>query len=213
MEQITKKVYDVISKGGVALIKLNVAYALIGHTCEAVHHIFELKRRPPERKGVMLGNPNLFKELSISLYHKRVEGFTYPVGLVTKINHASKYASQIPDEAKHNERVAIFVNMGELGYRVSNYAFTKGKLIFGSSANISNAGNHYSFDEVEDEIRKNVDFAVDLGQTEFQELRPDGKGYSSTMIDLENDLLLRRGLLCDKVVQQAREMGLKIPNY
>ena len=85
--------------------------------------------------------------------------------------------------------------------------------MFGSSGNVSNAGNHYRFEDVEDEIKAGVDFKIDLGESKYQQSRNGSKNLAATILDLENDLLLRRGLVCDEVIREAREMGLKVPNY
>jgi len=212
-DNIVDKVYSVMDKEGLALIKLDVAYALVGMTPKSIRKIFQLKRRSRERLCVVLGNSKVFKEIINPELHHYIDGFTYPVGLLGKVNKKSDYFQLIPEEIIHNDRIAVFINMGELGDELASYAYSKGRLVFGSSANITDAGNHYKLNDVESEIRKGVDFEVDLGSTKYQELRPDGRGYSSAMIDLDNDIMFRRGLVCDRVVEQARKMGLKIPNY
>jgi len=206
-------VYSVIENGGVALVKFDVGYALIGCTPKSISRIFALKQRPKERKCVVLGSPEIFRELSTPAYHNKVSGFSYPVGLVTRVNETSRYLEQLPEEVLYKRRVAIFVNMGELGDKIVAYGFSRGKLVFGSSGNVSNAGNHYRFEDVEDEIKAGVDFKIDLGESKYQQSRNGSKNLAATILDLENDLLLRRGLVCDEVIREAREMGLKVPNY
>lgn len=213
IDNIVANVYSVIEDGGVALVKFDVGYALVGHTAVSVHRIFEIKQRPRERKCVVLGTPAIFRELSEPAYHTLVHGFTYPVGLVTRVNVTSRYLEQFPEEVLDEGRVAIFVNMGELGDRLASHALSRGKLVFGSSGNVSDAGNHYRFEEVEDSIRASVHFKMDLGESRYQISRNGGKNLAATILDLENDVLLRRGLACDEVVKEAKEMGLKIPNY
>lgn len=216
VDSIVTRAYAIIETGGLALVKFDVGYALIGHTPDSMRRIFDLKQRPKERKGVVLGTKKIFKELSESAYQNKVDGFTYPVGLVTRGNGTSEYFEQLPDTVLYGESVAIFVNMGDLGETLASYAFSKGKLLFGSSGNISNAGNHYRFEDVEDEIKAGVDFSIDLGESKYSErhkARTGDKNLAATILDLKNDLLLRRGLMCDEIVKEARKMELRVLNY
>ena len=55
-EQVRKDaeaVYDVIMDGGIALVPLDVAYAIIGHKEEAIKKIFAVKKRSFEKPSGM----------------------------------------------------------------------------------------------------------------------------------------------------------------
>ena len=46
-------VYDVIMEGGIAIVPLDVAYAIIGHKEAAIRKIFETKKRSLEKPSGM----------------------------------------------------------------------------------------------------------------------------------------------------------------
>ncbi len=207
-----RETHAALKQGGVAVVPFNVAYALVGQTPAAIQRIFELKGRPPEKSCVVLGNPDIFRELAHPKNHGKI-GFTKPVGLVTRINVSSLFIPLLSDTVRVRDTVAIFLNMGEFGEPLAAMAFEQGGLVFGSSANRSGNGNHFHFSNVEREIVDHATISINGGATAFSTLRPDGKGVGSTILDLEKGIVVRDGLECAEIVREARAMGITIRNY
>ena len=198
-----EKIFSVLERGGIALIRLDVAYALICMDQKAVQKIQRMKQRSSDKQCVVLGTPKIFEEIT----GKKIQStISLPVGLVAKINEKSKYIRQIPKEMIVDGKIAVFINMGALGDAIADRAFKHRKLVFGSSANITKAGNHYQLQDVENEIREQVDIEIDEGKTKYQEFANE-KGLGAVILDIESGKVLRKGLLFDKVIEQAGKNG------
>lgn len=204
----TKHILAILQQGGVALVPFDVGYALLGGTQGAIDRIFALKQRPKERSCVTLGTADIFRELTRSEYSRRVSQFTYPVGLVDRVNDHSLFYAKIPSGVLTDGHIAVFLNMGDLANSLARTAFLSDYCIYGSSANISGAGNHYTLADVEEPIRKGVDYVVE-GVVRYQPLMK-GKGLGATILDLEHRTVVRSGLCYNEVTQQAIELGLSV---
>ena len=58
-----RRVYDAVSAGGVAVIHLDVGYAVLGYTADAVRRIYAAKRRSFDKPTGIVGNHWLHSEL------------------------------------------------------------------------------------------------------------------------------------------------------
>lgn len=204
----TQEILTVLQQGGVALVPFDVGYALLGGSQGAVDKIFALKQRAREKPCVTLGTPDIFRELTGSKRSGRVSHFTYPVGLVERVNHYSLFYASIPSGVLVDEHIAVFLNMGTLADSLARTAFMSCSFIYGSSANISGSGNRYTLAAVEEPIRKGVDYTVE-GSVQYQSMM-HGKGLGATILDLENRTVVRSGLCYNEVTEQARELGLLV---
>ena len=208
MRQV-RQIYAVMRSGGIVLLRLDVGYALICMNKLAIKRIYRIKRRPSARPIVILGTQEIFNALAISRFKAKISLFPYPVGLIVRIDRRSIHCLRIPPQAVRQGTIAIFLNMGDLPQCLARYAFARGhRLIFGSSANFSNHGNHYSSQDVEPEIRAQVDLQIDQGESKYGELGPNGKGLGTTILDLDSNFVVRHGILAQEVIREARKLGL-----
>ena len=63
--QQSKEVLDVIANEGVAIIPLDVAYAIVGNSKKSIETIFKCKDRSFEKPSGMFSNYDLLKEIQI----------------------------------------------------------------------------------------------------------------------------------------------------
>ncbi|MDO8538123.1 MAG: Sua5/YciO/YrdC/YwlC family protein [archaeon] len=203
-----EKIFNIVEKNGIVILPFDVGYSLSCSSPQALERIIQLKKRPFDRPSVILGTPKIFAELTNSKFKKKAEQISLPIGLIDEANHDSKFFKLIPEKLIVNDSIAVFINMGGLANELAEYAFSKGKIIYGSSANISNSGNHYRLKDVESEIRKQVDLEIDGGESKYQEIRSDGKGLSSTIINLYERKVIRKGLLFEKIETETKKLGM-----
>ena len=60
------RAFEVIERGGVAIIPLDVAYAIVGHSADSIRRIFSAKQRSFEKPSGMFSNWQLFNEILIT---------------------------------------------------------------------------------------------------------------------------------------------------
>ncbi len=65
MKNDAVKVIDTVEAGGVAIVPLDVAYAIIGNSENAVRRIFGAKNRSFNKPSGMISNWQLFNEVQI----------------------------------------------------------------------------------------------------------------------------------------------------
>ena len=53
VQRDAEAVYDVITEGGVAIVPLDVAYAIVGHQGSAIKKIFSIKKRSFDKPSGM----------------------------------------------------------------------------------------------------------------------------------------------------------------
>jgi tRNA A37 threonylcarbamoyladenosine synthetase subunit TsaC/SUA5/YrdC len=207
LDLMIENAYDVIREKGLALVKLNVAYALVGNNSESIDRIFELKNRSYDKKCVILGTKEIISEIIEFDSKKGIDQLSYPVGLIAPVS--KNYITQIPCRIIKDSTIATFINMGVIGDRLANLAFGEGELLYGSSGNSSGKGNNYKYNDVQNNIKLGVDFSYDFGDCEYQEFT-EGRAMSATMIDLASGKITRKGLLEKEIRSEARKAGLLI---
>lgn len=205
--QEVRKTFECIDSGGIALVPLDVGYALLFTNPLCVEKIYEVKKRSKEKPLVCLGDEKTLQDILVnfdkaSFYYK----LGYPLGLIGKFKKNPSSNSL----CTKNGKISIFVNMGEFADELIKFSRGRGKIVFGSSANISGAGNHFEFKDVEKEIINKVDYVYDARKTRFFGFHSDGRGMSSTMIDIEDDKISRQGLLCKEIKEKATLNGIAL---
>ena len=65
------RVLDVIADGGVAIVPLDVAYAVLGNSEDAIRRLFAAKERSFEKPSGMFSNWELFNEIQICEQRER----------------------------------------------------------------------------------------------------------------------------------------------
>lgn len=202
-------IIDELLTDEVAVVPLNVAYALCAITDGGVGRIVAIKRRPAEKTCSVLGTPRIFRALIDSPVGARVDELTLPVGLIAPL---SPTAPTLPAGVGMNGTVNVFLASGAFGTGLADAAFNRGLLVVGSSANLSGTGNNYCLADVESEIASVAAIVVDDGPARFQEYTRTGEPVASTNIDISNPMAaraLRRGLVFDGVCAQLIGIGIR----
>jgi tRNA A37 threonylcarbamoyladenosine synthetase subunit TsaC/SUA5/YrdC len=200
-----RRVYDTVSAGGVAVVHLDVGYAVLGYTADAVHRIYAAKRRSFDKPTGIVGNHRLHREL-----HRLPEDRLAMIDAVT-LEHDLPLAVIAPFRCDHplltamdpfvrsnavkGDTLNILLNAGELRNMVAELAITAGRLFVGSSANTSLKGSRYAVQDIEPEVIALADVVVDYGRSRYS----TADGLSSTMIDFSTFRVQRAGVCFDQI--------------
>ena len=199
VRQDAEDVFDVIVDGGIAIIPLDVAYAIIGHREVAIKKIFAVKNRSYEKPSGMLAcmdHSLLFHNLGDKereIQHALFDEYNLPFSVVA------------PFEPKHPELAGVdqyvietsskagtldtLLNAGALHNALTQLCFERGKPVFGSSANISLSGSKFSVADVEQELKEVADIIIDHGTSKYA----NPEGVSSSIIDFRDFTVVRYG--------------------
>ena len=212
-----KRVFDVLCRGGIAIIPVDVGYAICAADSVALQRAFETKQRKPHKRHAMIGSWALHKEVHVlapreaGMTKLLVHDLDLPLGLVApfKADHPmiEKLGQETLARSTMEGTLAMLVNGGQLMDELARLAFQSGQPIMGSSANLTGKGTKALVEDIEPEIIEAADIVIDYGRMKYNYPRT-----SSTMIDFKSIRLLRFGA-CYDVIKDAFERfyGIDLP--
>lgn len=209
---------DVIEKGGVAIIPLDVAYAIVGHSADSIRRIFSAKNRSFEKPSGMFSNWQLFNEILITGDRERdivdavINKNNLPFSVVAPFREDHPMIKGIdPFVIKNSTKAGtldMLLNAGDLHNEMTRLSIERQMAVVGSSANTSLTGSKFRLSEVDAPVLEAADITVDGGQCKYH--NPEGR--SSTIIDLRDFKTIRVGVCYDKicdVFQEGFDIDLK----
>ena len=190
--------WDTIYGGGIAIFTSHVGYAMCSATKNAIDKIFKVKRRTPQKFHAMSGNMNLHNEIHIVDQRAKdvlsliTEGFDLPLGTIAPVKLDHPIVKGLPDHVREqtvkNGTLAMLMNAGVMNELMAQKGLDHGRLILGSSANISQQGTKFRVEDIEPDIREAADIIVDHGTSRWE-----SDGRSSTMINIATLEVIRQG--------------------
>jgi tRNA A37 threonylcarbamoyladenosine synthetase subunit TsaC/SUA5/YrdC len=199
------RVFDALLAGGVAILPLDVAYAVIGVKQRAIEAIFAAKARSYDKPSGMFGSWALSQEIHVlpaerhAMARELVEQEGLPFSIVAPFrpDHPLLRGADpftIAHSTKHGT-LDMLINAGPWHDAIAALSAQRGVAVFGSSANRSLTGSKYRLDDIEPEVRSIAAIEIDGGQSKYA--NPEGR--SSTIIDFTQFRLLRRGVCADRL--------------
>ncbi len=185
------KIVSILKSGGVVLLPTDTIYGLMcdATNTTAVDKIYRMKGRDYSKPMLILASSKeMLNEYCTNIGNLEEEIIDlYLPGELTIILEKTK---KVPD--------LVTASKSTVGVRVPNnkelidIIEKLGKPLVSTSANISNKGSSNSIDEIDDTIKKEVDYIYDIGTIDNKE---------STIVKVENDevLILREGLLAQPI--------------
>lgn len=217
IKQDAKRVFDVLTNGGLAIIPVDVGYAIIAMDPVALERAFVTKQRKPHKRHAMIGSYSLHKEIHVlppreaGMTKLLVHDLNLPLGLVApfKEDHPmiQKLGKETLERSSMEGTLAMLVNGGALQDEIARLSFECGRPVMGSSANLTGHGTKSFAEDIEPEILNAVDIVINYGKMKYTTLRA-----SSSMYDFKNMRLIRFGA-CYDVIKDAfkRFYGIDLP--
>ena len=204
-------VFDVIIGGGIAIVPLDVAYAIIGHKEAAIRKIFEVKKRSLEKPSGMFAcfDHSLalhdLGEREREIQRTLIDEFDLPFSVVAPFNPANPALAGVDPYVIETSSKAgtldMLLNAGAFHNALSKLCFERGKPAFGSSANISLTGSKFTVADVEPELKEVADMIIDHGTSKYA----NPEGVSSSIIDFRDFSVVRYGCCFDKLKNIFKE--------
>tara|TARA_R110002124_G_scaffold53369_4_gene152950 strand:+ start:13400 stop:14110 length:711 start_codon:yes stop_codon:yes gene_type:complete len=217
VEQEARDVMDVLDGGGVAIIPLNVAYAILGRTEGALRRIFEVKRRSFEKPSGMFGGAAASADLHVlddeaqAIRQALIEDANLPFSIVADYRRdhplLAKVEPFVLETSTKGPTMDMLLNAGPLHNALAELSHSRGTPVFGSSANQSLNGSKYTVAEIEPEVVAAADIVVDHGRCRDA----NDQGLSSTIIDFRDYTVVRAGCRFDEITAfLAERFGRRI---
>lgn len=206
-----RRVFDCVRGGGVAIIHLDVAYAILGCTAESVERIYGAKHRAYSKPTGILGNQQVHEEMHLlgALERRMIRSITQdhdlPLAVIAPFRRDHPLLAAMDPfvfgNAVKGDTLNVLLNAGTLRNHIADLAVAEGLLFVGSSANTSLAGSRYRLEDVEAEVRAIADIEIDYGTSHYA----NPHGLSSTMIDFSTYRVQRAGVCFEAIAAVMQE--------
>ncbi len=212
----SRELLDVIASGGVAILPLDVAYAIVGNSEDSIRRIFTAKNRSYEKPSGMFSNFDLLEEIQIMEEWKKdiVRAVIFdndlPMSTVApfRADHPmfKKVAPFVLQNTSKAGTLDMLLNAGVFHNEMTKQSFERGMPVVGSSANTSLQGSKYRLEDIEEPVRAAGDMLVDGGLSKYH----NADGFSSSIIDFTTFKTVRIGVCYDKLCEIFLEFKIDL---
>ena len=220
LQQDVGAVLDCIAGGGVAVVPLDVAYAVNAATAGGIRRIFDAKQRSYEKPSGMFANYQMsraihqMEEWKHDLVQNIVERENIPFSVVAPFDKEHGFFASVEPFVLSSSSKAgtldMLLNAGQFHNEIARQSWQRQMPVFGSSANTSLAGSKYTYAEIEPPVREAASIHFDYGRS----LYANPEGRSSTIIDFRDFSVIRIGVVFDRVQAAFAKHGnveLRLP--
>jgi tRNA A37 threonylcarbamoyladenosine synthetase subunit TsaC/SUA5/YrdC len=204
------RVHDSLLAGGVAIIPLDVAYAVVGATEAAIRAIFAAKGRSWSKPSGLFGSLAWSEALHILPEERRVvaralvaAGLPFSIVAPFRADHPALAGTEpfVIERSSKDGTLDMLINAGALHDSLAAISLARARPVFGSSANRSLTGSRYRLAEVEAEVRAAAAVELDHGRSRYA----NPAGLSSTILDFRDFAVLRRGVCFEAIAALLAE--------
>lgn len=210
IEAEAAEVLDVLAKGGIAIIPLNVAYAILGQTEAAIRRIFEVKQRSFDKPSGNFGSAAASADLhvltdeGIALRTALIEDADLPFSIVAEYRKDHPLLANVDpfvlETSTKGTTMDMLMNAGPLHNALAKLSYERKTPVFGSSANQSLSGSKYTVGDIEPAVLDAADIVIDHGRCRDA----NDQGMSSTIIDFRDWTVVRAGCRFDEIKAFAK---------
>jgi tRNA A37 threonylcarbamoyladenosine synthetase subunit TsaC/SUA5/YrdC len=191
--------FAALEAGGIGIVPLDVAYAVVATTAAGIRRIFEVKRRSYDKPSGMFGNGQLSREIHRmedrrhAMVRELIEEERLPFSVVAPFRAEHQLlAAADPFVIEHSSKAGtldMLLNAGQFHDAIAEASIAKGRAVFGSSANLSLTGSKYRLADIDEPVRAAATIHFDYGQSKFA----NADGLASTIIDFRDFTVVRVG--------------------
>jgi tRNA A37 threonylcarbamoyladenosine synthetase subunit TsaC/SUA5/YrdC len=200
-----------IADGGVAILPLDVAYAIVGARPAAIRRIYDAKQRSYGKPCGMFGSATLSAEIHRmdAGRHEIVRFLQHdarlPFSVVAPFDPSHPLLAGadpfVLETSSKAGTLDMLINAGQFHDEMARQSAERGLGVFGSSANTSLAGSKYRLEDVDAPVRAAADISFDYGVSRYA----NEHGLSSSIIDFADFTVLRVGHRFDELSCALRE--------
>jgi tRNA A37 threonylcarbamoyladenosine synthetase subunit TsaC/SUA5/YrdC len=215
-----ERVWAAFEAGGLAIVPLDVAYAVVGATERAIRALFAAKRRSYDKPSGMFGSWRLSEEAHVLPDDKRamiralVEEERLPFSVVAPFRREARIFRRVEPFVLESSSKAgtldMLLNAGQFHDALAERSRRCGVPVFGSSANRSLQGSRYRLQDIDEEVRAAAAVEIDHGRSKYA----NEHGRSSTIVDFRDWTVVRVGVCFERLEEAFRRrfaVTLKLP--
>jgi tRNA A37 threonylcarbamoyladenosine synthetase subunit TsaC/SUA5/YrdC len=212
-----RRAFDVLRRGGTAIVPHTIGYAALGGSAAALRRIFLAKRRDASKRNAMVANMAIQQEVHLCTARGRdivraiVEDYDLPIGCIARcrLEHPmlAKLDADSLSASTQQGTLAVLLNAGRFHAELTQLSEKAVVPLFGSSANVSLSGTKFRVEDIEPEILTVADVVIDHGLQPFHPYRT-----SSTLLNIETFEVVRFGSCYPDIAYiLKRHFGVELP--
>lgn len=194
-----RRAFRVMTSGGVAVLPLNVSYAIFAHSASGVERIYRLKKRPQTKPNGVIGNWDIFCEVMQTSQRDQdlVRCITIdhdlPLSVIAPFDAGHDWLRTVEYGALRRSTkgntMDLLMNAGALHNELARMSLESACPLMGSSANLSLTGSKFRLEDVQDSLKEGCDLVLGYGTSRYANVHDIG----STIIELPGWRVLRWG--------------------
>jgi tRNA A37 threonylcarbamoyladenosine synthetase subunit TsaC/SUA5/YrdC len=199
------RLFGAMAEGGIGIVPLDVAYAVVATMPDGIRRIFDAKRRSYDKPSGMFGNWRLSRDIHLmdeqrhAMVREIIEQERIPFSVVApyRADHPL-FAAVDPFVMRNSSKsgtLDMLLNAGQFHDAIAEGSAARGIAVFGSSANLSLTGSKYRYRDIDAPIRDAAAIHFDYGQSKYAHK----DGLSSTIIDFTTFSVIRVGHCFDRL--------------
>ena len=208
-----KQVFEILRNGGVAIVYMRNAYAIVSGTDQALEKVYLAKKRSLQRPSGIVAYDKTHEDLHILSKKKKdiikifSKKYNLPISIVAPFKQKHSLMLNLSPFAKKlatkNNTVNLLLNSGSLRKEIAKLSLKNNFPLIASSANLSQQGTKYRVEDIEPKVKKIADIIINYGPCEFfkkgKTIDTDGLSLSSTQIDFRNMSVVRKGVYFNRI--------------
>ncbi|MGO9631186.1 MAG: Sua5/YciO/YrdC/YwlC family protein [Xanthobacteraceae bacterium] len=213
------RLFEALAAGGIGIVPLDVAYAVIATMPSGIRRIFEAKRRSYEKPSGMFGNWHMSRDIHVmddrrhAMVREIIEQEQIPFSVVAPFRAGHPLFVAVDPFVMRNSSkggtLDMLLNAGQFHDAIAESSLARGTAVFGSSANLSLTGSKYRYGDIDRPIRDAAAIHFDYGQSKYAHK----DGLSSTIIDFSDFSVIRVGHCFDRLKSAfATRFGVTLKN-
>jgi tRNA A37 threonylcarbamoyladenosine synthetase subunit TsaC/SUA5/YrdC len=193
------RLFEALAAGGIGIVPLDVAYAVVATVPAGVRRIFETKRRSYDKPSGLFGNWQTSRDIHVmderqhAMVRELVEDERIPFSVVAPFRADHPLLAAVDPFVMQNSSkggtLDMLLNAGQFHDAIVEGSLAQGTAVFGSSANVSLTGSKYRYQDIDQPIRDAAAVHFDYGQSKYAHK----DGLSSTIIDFTDFSVIRVG--------------------
>ena len=204
-----KRVYDILKKGGIAIVYMRNAYAIMSGTDNALKKVYTAKKRSLDRPSGLVANARTHEKLHIlskekkNIIKKFSKKYNLPISIIAPYKKKHPLISKFSPFSQKLATKNNTVNLLPLREHIADMSLNDNFPLIASSANLSQKGTKYKVGDIEDRVRRCADIIINYGPCEFYKqgktIDHDGLSLSSTQIDFRDMSIVRKGVCFSEI--------------
>jgi tRNA A37 threonylcarbamoyladenosine synthetase subunit TsaC/SUA5/YrdC len=215
-------VFDCLKGGGIAIVHMDVAYAVMSGTEEALRNVYAAKRRSFDKASGIVANHRTHDEIHLLPDEKKeiistiTDKHDLPISVIAPFRTSHPLIKELTpflfNIATRNGTVNFLLNASPLREKIAAHSLEHNFPLIASSANVSQRGTKYTADTIEAEVLSAADIIIDYGPASYMDQGNEADfPLSSTQIDFQNMRIVRRGICFDRIEECLRnEYGITL---